>query len=107
MGATERGRMNETVRYLDPDGNPLTASEWAEMFERRGTDEDDSWWRKRTVGEGWEVLTDWIGLNHAWETMIFGGEHDSEQWRHASRDAALAAHEQIVAALRDGKDPSA
>jgi hypothetical protein len=103
--------------YYDPDGKPLTMQEWADLFERRREDmSPESWWRRETViSEGVRVSTVWLGLNHAWvaepplfwETMIFGGDHDNDQWRYSSRQAALDDHERIVRALRDGKDPDA
>jgi hypothetical protein len=52
------------------------------------------------------VSTVFLGLDHSytdgppilWETMIFGGPHNEEQWRYCSRAAAAAHHEAIVAA---------
>lgn len=53
---------------------------------------------------GW-VSTVFLGLDHnwrpdgppiLWETMVFGGPHDQEQWRCAgSREQALAQHERV------------
>ncbi len=44
------------------------------------------------VGEAW-ISTLWLGINHNYgdgpplifETMVFGGEHDEEMMRYASR----------------------
>jgi hypothetical protein len=98
------------MTYYDPDGNPLPFMEWAILFELRHLDDDDSWWRRSTTIGDVEVSTVWLGLDHSfgsgpplfWETMIFGGQYDEYEWRHPSREAAFAAHDQIVAAVRDG-----
>jgi len=37
------------------------------------------------------------------ETMIFGGEHDQEQWRYATKEEALEGHRRAVA-LVEGKE---
>lgn len=48
-----------------------------------------------------EVSTVWLGLDHNWwpdrpmkifETMIFGGDLDLEQWRYSTEEEALAGH---------------
>jgi hypothetical protein len=48
-----------------------------------------------------EVSTVWLGFNHNWmpdgpikifETMIFGGDLDLEQWRYSTEEEALAGH---------------
>ena len=64
-------------------------------------------------GEPVRVSTVFLGTDHncldgppiLYETMIFGGPWDKSQWRHHTRAEAIAAHDQIVAAVRDGKDP--
>lgn len=52
-----------------------------------------------TTRGGVTVSTVFLGLDHGfggrtvlWETMIFGGEHDGEQWRYATRDEAVDGH---------------
>lgn len=40
-----------------------------------------------------------------YETVIFGGPHDMRQWRYCTRWQAVAGHDQIIAALREGTDP--
>lgn len=53
---------------------------------------------------GAKVSTVFLGLDHSfdegvpilWETMIFGGQHDQEQWRYATRDEALKGHKKAV-----------
>jgi hypothetical protein len=103
--------------YYSPSGEPIEdVLEWAELFERRREDmSPESWWRKHTqISDEVAVSTVWMGIDHSflgagpplfWETMIFGGEHDEEQWRYSSRAAALDHHEEIAAALRAGTRP--
>jgi hypothetical protein len=89
--------------------------EWSALFERRGEDmSSESWWRKETViSDDVTVSTVWLGLNHSflsgrrlyWETMVFGGDCDEEQWRYGSREEALDDHERIVRELRAGRCP--
>lgn len=89
--------------YYDRHGAPLTIWEWAEKFEDTearvvGYDE---------VGEA-HVSTVWLGLDHAFfggpplifETMIFGGEHDMEQWRYSTEEEALAGHQHALSLLQ-------
>jgi hypothetical protein len=106
----------ERPEYYDPDGNPISADEFERLFHRRREDMSDrSWWRRRTrVGDGVYVSTVWLGADQAyegppqfWETMLLGGAHAGRQWRYSSREAALAHHDWIVTALRQGTDPDA
>jgi hypothetical protein len=95
-----------TAAY-DFDGNPISVIEWALLF-------NDTPGRivafDRLAGGDVEVSTVWLGLDQRfwgdgppliYETMIFGGPHDEEQWRWPNRDAALAGHDQAVALARD------
>lgn len=85
---------------LDTDGRtPVPCPnvlEWANWFE----DAD------RVVAQidrdGVRVSTVFLGIDHRFdadgpplifETMIFGGEHDEEQWRYSTWDEAMAGHE--------------
>ncbi len=99
--------------YYAPDGSPIGTMEYLRLMSSRRSDENDSWWRRKTnVGEA-EVSTVWLGINHnwgdgpplIWETMIFGGEYNEYQWRWASQADALTGHEHIVAMLRKGEQP--
>lgn len=90
----------------DFDGNPIDHAHWCLLFADT---------EARTVGyteldAGVRVSTIWLGLDHRflgdgppliYETMIFGGPHDEEQWRYPNREAALAGHDQAVALARD------
>jgi hypothetical protein len=97
---------------LDENGQPVLEPDimrWGQWFEK-------SWPARQVasteIGDA-RVSTVFLGFNHNWhegppilfETMIFGGEHDQFQRRYFFREEALAAHDQIVAALRDGQDP--
>ncbi len=53
---------------------------------------DYSWVKKTKVGEV-KISTVWLGLDHnfdgvgppiIFETMIFGGDHDEDQWRYSN-----------------------
>lgn len=77
---------------LDDDRRavPATSREWSDWFEKSGRD------GSRIVGRwehnGAEVSTVFLGIDHCFggsppmlfETMIFGGPHDGEQWRHST-----------------------
>lgn len=64
---------------------------------------------KTTVGDA-EVSTVFLGLDHSFnggvpilfETMIFGGKHDSYQERYATKELAQKGHDTIVEKLRNG-----
>ena len=64
------------------------------------------------VGEA-NVSTVFLGIDHVlfgggppilFETMVFGGQYDDRQWRYSTWDEAVAGHEAVVAALREGKE---
>lgn len=96
------------AEYFDRDGQPMEMMAWAVRFE----DKEYQRVAQTSVGDA-TVSTVWLGLNHQWgdgpplifETMVFGGPHDENQWRWSTDAAALAGHERIVAALRDGAAP--
>lgn len=65
------------------------------------------------MGEA-EVSTVFLALDHShypsgppilFETMVFGGPHDEHTDRYATWDEAVAGHNRILAALRDGRNP--
>ncbi len=89
---------------LDAKGNPvreprpLVYGQW--MDDRRNVE-----LAKTERGET-EVSTVFLGLDHQWrkgrppilfETMIFGGKYDGQQWRYATKAEALAGHAAVVA----------
>lgn len=58
---------------------------------------------KTDLGEVW-ISTVFLGIDHGFgeklpvlfETMIFGGVRDQEQWRYTTWDEAVAGHEKAV-----------
>lgn len=116
------------IEYYDRAGNPLTLREWAALIEKRHYQRVAF----TKVGEGVEVSTVWLGLNHRFvttgpplifETMVFvtleepevafGRTMDkagTEVYRWSSEGQALAGHDQVVAELRSqfevGSEPA-
>jgi hypothetical protein len=84
---------------LDEHGEPVKAN-GAEVFgdPRRIIAQDE-------FGDSIRVSTVFLGLDHGfgdgppvlWETMIFGGNHDQEQWRYSSRGDAVTGHAAAIA----------
>ena len=96
-------------RFYDRKGQPMEMMEWARALETA-----DKIVGNDTI-DGQHVSTVWLGLNHnlygddgpplIFETMISGGPHDQYCDRYSNEEAALAGHDRIVAALREGRDP--
>ncbi len=79
---------------LDEDGNPQKEPDlltWARWFETE---------TNRVVAkythDDFMVSTVFFGDPVLWETMVFGGRLDHEQWRYRSRDDAIAGHRAAV-----------
>lgn len=83
---------------LDENHNPVVEVDmhkWGKFFENEA----------RTVAktrkDGVDVSTVFLGMDHGWgegppilfETMIFGGEHNEDQWRCSTWDEAVKMHE--------------
>jgi hypothetical protein len=58
------------------------------------------------------VSTVWLGLDHnfggkgpplIFETMVFGGTNSEYQERYSTEAAAIAGHERIAAAVKEGR----
>lgn len=93
-------------KYLLNDDHTVTATddlmEWARSFEK-----SDRHVAVDKIGEA-RVSTVFLGLDHSFgsgapllfETMIFGGPHDQEQWRYPTWDEAVAGHRRAVALAR-------
>lgn len=88
---------------LNDEGEPVaveSVQEWSTWFstgDRRHVAED-------TVGDV-RVSTVFLGLDHnftgngkpvLWESMVFGGELDQEQWRYDSLQAAMDGHGELL-----------
>lgn len=92
----------KSVRPVD------SLKEWAEWFEK-----SDRKVERTTVGEA-DVSTVFLGLDHSFgdgppvlfETMIFGGEHDQDQWRYCTKQEAIEGHNRIVKQLKEGQRPA-
>lgn len=86
----------------------------------------ESWWwmeehpeckaiGKTKISEDVNVSTVFLGLDHGWgegppvlsETMIFGGEHDQDQWRYTTWEEAELGHQRAVALARSGSPAAA
>jgi hypothetical protein len=80
--------------------------EWAIAFE----DRDKRRVAKTKLPDGTMISTVFLGLNHAYgdgppmifETMIFGGKHEGDQWRYSTWDEAVAGHEHAVKLATEG-----
>jgi hypothetical protein len=75
---------------------------WAQWFETQ-----ERFLFSNEIGGGEiRVSTVFLGLDHNWfgegepilfETMIFGGKFDNEQWRYRTYDEAEEGHKKVVA----------
>ena len=110
--------------YYDLDGTPITREQWSEMYAVREHSRSAAPDGQSTpandptrigsdhVGNAW-VSTVWVGIDMGYrndppvifETMIFGGEHDQFCERYCTKESALAGHDRIVTALREGCEP--
>lgn len=88
--------------YYSINSEPISFRTWAEMRE------DHKRIALTEITSEIAVSTVWLGIDHGWgqsvpiifEMMVFGGPLDQEQWRYATKEAALAGHDQAVAAVR-------
>jgi hypothetical protein len=98
---------------LDADGKtpiPCDLMTWAQWFEKRPVRA----LLRETVREGVDVSTVFLGIDHQygdgppllWETMIFGGPRDGDQWRYPTYDEAMAGHEAAKAIAVSEDAPS-
>ena len=93
------------MEHYDRQGQPITFARWAQLHR------DDAYHRiaYTEISDEVTVSTVWLGLDHGWgtgpmlifETMVFGGPHDQDQWRYTTEVQALAGHDQAVALERD------
>jgi hypothetical protein len=96
--------------YYDREGEPIAIEDYARLH----ADYAYKVVAKEDLGSSGEVSTVWLGIDHnffgagpplIFETMIFGGRYDEEQWRWSTLDEARAGHARIVAALKARRDP--
>jgi hypothetical protein len=93
-----------TDKYILENGAPKPTDdilEWARWFERSGSERIVA---RETQGEV-TVSTVFLGLDHnfsmtgsplLYETMVFGGEHDSEMRRYTTVEQAKAGHREMA-----------
>ncbi len=92
------------MRYyiLDENGNPKPVPDvitWAMWFE--SNDREVAYTEKE---DGVFISTVFLGIDHSFggdkpllfETMIFGGDNDGYQDRYATKEEALAGHEEAL-----------
>lgn len=96
------------THYILKDKKPLavTLEEWARRFCEDG---DDRRVARDELAGGVSVSTVFLGIDHnfsdvgppvLFETMIFGGPHDEEQWRYTTWNEAVAGHQVAVELAR-------
>lgn len=87
--------MTFSMRYYDIDGSPIDMMTWA----RKGSSPEKI--ISKTVKGDVVVSTVWLGIDHnfglggppiIFETMIFGGPFDQEQWRYSTLEQAQVGH---------------
>lgn len=91
--------------FYDRDGEPMDMF----AFSERLMDMAYKHVALTAIDDECEVSTVWIGTDVSFgegpplifETMIFGGPLDEQQWRWPNEEAALAGHDQVVALCRE------
>jgi hypothetical protein len=87
----------------DREGREISTSEWMGLVARGA---DYSQVAYTVLSDDVRVSTVWLGGSGIgdppliFETMIFGGPLNGAQWRYPNEVAALAGHDQAVAAAR-------
>ncbi len=97
--------------YYNRCGEPITHEQQMEEWKQPDFDWDKM--KRVALQEQGDirVSTVFLGLNHQYgggpplifETMIFGGEYDEEQWRYTTEAEALQGHEAAVALAFGGE----
>ena len=95
------------------DGDEPRQAEWEEYIAWMSNGFDQTRRIARSKVRGVEVSTVFLSVDHQFgsgppilfETMIFGGDQDQEQWRYTSKAAAVVGHKRVVRALRAGIVP--
>jgi hypothetical protein len=93
---------------LDDDKRPVAVSDLMEWVEWQAAHEHERTLAFTEVGDV-QVSTVFLGLACyslrrgppiLWETMVFGGPYDRDQFRYTSHDEAIAGHAVVVALVR-------
>lgn len=100
------------LRYYDTDGEPCSEGRYWELLRAQGhaanAEEDPTLIAADRVREVW-VSTVWLGIDHrfgsagpplVFETMVFGGPLNGEQWRWSTPAEARAGHDMALAKVR-------
>lgn len=98
-----------TIFYILVDGEPVPEPDVAAWSRWMEESREDRVLARTMIGNGVVVSTVFLGIDHSWtganpilyETMIFGGEHDQDQWRYATLDEAVLGHQAAIALVRD------
>lgn len=99
---------NHNVRHA------ATAAEWIAFME--GLKDVDRRVGMDIIGDDICVSTVFLGVNYAlhddqvpafFETMVFGGEHDSLCWRYPTWQLAEQGHKDVVSMVKGGNSSSA
>lgn len=100
------------LRYILKDKEPVPVDdvlEWAKWLETADSKRQVDF---TVIDTGEEVSTVFIGLDYRFlgdgppllfQTMVFGGDFDGEQWRYSTWDEAEAGHKRMVAMVMEGK----
>ena len=97
-----------TRKYVLDGKKPVEASSliaWATWFETA-----DTVVKQTSLGDV-KILTVFLGLDYQlsdgppllFETMVFGGKYDGDQWRYSTWDEAVAGHDAVVARIGKGE----
>jgi hypothetical protein len=96
--------MSEHYILEGQEVKPVDLMTWASWFEKNRTNRHVG---NDTVGDV-RVSTVFLGLDHSFgegppmlfETMIFGGEHDEDQWHYSTWAEAEAGHARALALVK-------
>lgn len=91
-------------RYFDRQGRPMELMDWARAFEKV----ENKIVIQEKIGDV-TISTVWLGLDHQFgdgpplifETMIFGGDYDEDQWRYSTEAEALDGHRAAVSLVEN------
>jgi len=101
---------------LDDDGNPvpernvLTWGDWLATHSNHVALTEFSWGRVSTIFLGldarfisFDLQDPLIHKPVLWETMVFGGPLDREQWQYTSKEEALEGHRRLVEECKEAE----
>lgn len=103
----KRDEKGNPIMYYDRECNPMTLDEWVKKFEDM---------EYRVIGQmhigDVHISTVWLGTDMSifdetgprdiFETMVFGGDYDSECWRYDTEELAKQGHIEAVRLVYEG-----